>query len=862
MPKSGLTRMIANSFRFPAKFSHTLFALYLLYGASAAFADSAPNMSGMFYDPSHNGEGFVVEMLSADQALVYWFSYDAQGRQRWFIGEGTADATGITVPEWLSTRGGIFGVDFDPAAVELIPSGSARFQYSGCHSMSVDYQVDGIAGRQDLSRLTRVADLDCDGLHSHYSGLTGSFFDPARAGEGIVMQVYAHGEVLLVWFTYNLQGEQSWIIGTGAVNGIDVTFENSLTTRGGRFGPEFNPADVERIPWGDIRLDVQCHSLKLFYNALDGEQGSGQLNMVRLTSLSGLSCDAGTIYVTEALSCGEQSRSRLTAETLNERTARPITFNLDYGPARECAPAHDALNGHFKFDYSAMQASDPNILRADYTIGLFPQVEVDFVTVGDFLVPVQPQVLVDSGGSAFNIVFSNGRIWSEPGDGNQSRAGLPFTLSGKQWNEAKNGMMTFLFDGQDISEIHYQITQETVPWNRHDHWGVANAKFTPGVHEDAHAVEQEFRRDLATRLPQRPINQLQQSHPGALADFNRALQSHEVSQAGIIMDSVLYLQPAETRYGNYPWPEEMRHGAFSVTKTAAGLLLMLRLAEKYGASVFDERIVDHVAVSATHDGWATVTFEDALSMATGIGDRFPNPDLDVTFADENDVSNPTWNEFNMASSMEGRLDAAFRYGNYPWPPGEVMRYSSVHTVVLAEALSHYLKEREGDTADLLEFLNREVYQPLGIRWLPAMRIRYLDGRRGLTPLGWGLLPSAHDMARIVALLQNHGVSNGQQILHRQRTIEALRSNGSKALRSKGVQAQLDTGNWVPVSYRDAFWSFPAQSGCDRFASVMQGFGGNSVALMPSGISLFRFADQNVYDDGALAVTGERLRPSC
>jgi hypothetical protein len=52
----------------------------------------------------------------------------------------------------------------------------------------------------------------------------------------------------------------------------------------------------------------------------------------------------------------------------------------------------------------------------------------------------------------------------------------------------------------------------------------------------------------------------------------------------------------------------MRHGVFSVTRSLGAAVALLRLAEKYGDSVFDLKIKDYVPVTATHAGWDDVTF--------------------------------------------------------------------------------------------------------------------------------------------------------------------------------------------------------------------------------------------------------------
>jgi hypothetical protein len=48
----------------------------------------AGRLSGSWYDPTHSGEGYVLEVLADQRALVYWFSFDGQGQRRWFFGTG------------------------------------------------------------------------------------------------------------------------------------------------------------------------------------------------------------------------------------------------------------------------------------------------------------------------------------------------------------------------------------------------------------------------------------------------------------------------------------------------------------------------------------------------------------------------------------------------------------------------------------------------------------------------------------------------------------------------------------------------------------------------------------------------------
>ena len=91
-----------------------------------------------------------------------------------------------------------------------------------------------------------------------------------------------------------------------------------------------------------------------------------------------------------------------------------------------------------------------------------------------------------------------------------------------------------------------------------------------------------------------------------------------------------------------------------------------------------------------------------------------------------------------------KLALAFSYDKYPWGPGEVLRYSSVNTFVLAVAMDSFLKRQAGPEAHLWEMVVAEVFQPIGIFHLPARHTQEADGSRGIPPLGYGLYPTIAD----------------------------------------------------------------------------------------------------------------------
>ncbi|NJN36703.1 MAG: hypothetical protein HC794_06135 [Nitrospiraceae bacterium] len=199
-----------------------------------------------------------------------------------------------------------------------------------------------------------------------------------------------------------------------------------------------------------------------------------------------------------------------------------------------------------------------------------------------------------------------------------------------------------------------------------------------------------------------------------------------------------------------------------MTKSLAGAVALLRLAAKYGDGILEEKITDHVRVTATHDGWKDVTFADALNMAVPIGEVGPHRDWPDPFADENQPKMLDW--LIKARSAQEKLERGFSYGKYPWGRGEVVRYNTVVTFVLAAAMDAYLKRKEGPNAHLWDMVTEEVYRPIGIFHTPMMHTIEPDGSRGVPLLGFGLTPTIDDVAKLVGLLQARGQHNGVQIL--------------------------------------------------------------------------------------------------
>jgi hypothetical protein len=133
--------------------------------ASSKVTDIGAFMSGSWFDPAHDGEGWLIEVLSDDVALVYWFSYDGDGNQAWFVGVGTIDGKTITINDVLIPRGAVFGDNFDPGDVSLDAWGTITIIFDECDSGTLSYESsipEFGSGMLQLVRITSIPGLECN----------------------------------------------------------------------------------------------------------------------------------------------------------------------------------------------------------------------------------------------------------------------------------------------------------------------------------------------------------------------------------------------------------------------------------------------------------------------------------------------------------------------------------------------------------------------------------------------------------------------------------------------------------------------------------------------------------------------------
>ena len=563
---------------------------------------------------------------------------------------------------------------------------------------------------------------------------------------------------------------------------------------------------------------------------------------------------------------GTAARSGLTYAELRQ-PAGALAGPLDNGlflPSADAADALDMFAATIAIPETSMQTS-PAVIEPQVIAGLktqlFPGLSIGFVSHNGYLLPLERDIIVAPGSSSFwQIQFAPGRVWSESGDQGMSRASFPFILTSIIENETYNGIATFLYGEESVSELRYQIVQQTTPYFIQSSlvaWGQFEIGYEQIDVAGTSSIKDQFEIELADRWPVHEWQELARRYGDeALESMNAGVDPVMITASGIVIDGEIFVKTADTPYGPYPYPDEMRHGIWSVTKSAAGLVTMLRLAQKYGDDIFDLKIKDYLNVTAEHDGWEDVTFAHALSMATGIGTGTEK--IDPNYISDGYITSDqeAFDAWYLTPSNLQKQEHLFRVANHPWGPGEHARYRDRDIYVLAAALDAFHKSKEGPDADLWQMMLDEVYAPLGIHHMPKNRTIEPDGSLGVPFLAWGLYMTFDDAAKIGTLLQNAGRHNGEQLLSATKLAEALYQTDIRGLPT-GESNEYGDG-----SYHMTLWHSPYQtlSGEMTFIGEMHGWGGNVISLIPNGMIGIRFGNGGyVPVEGAIRVA-DHLRP--
>lgn len=144
-----------------------VFSAPLAVADEARLTDVQGSLSGSWYDPNRDGEGFVFEFgktASSTIATVYWFTHK-DGQPFWLIGAREYDPelfdeVGLLEFDLLEVSGTGFGTEFVPDDIAQTPKGSIGFVFEDCDRVLATYsppQNDAGLGTESIEyQLERI----------------------------------------------------------------------------------------------------------------------------------------------------------------------------------------------------------------------------------------------------------------------------------------------------------------------------------------------------------------------------------------------------------------------------------------------------------------------------------------------------------------------------------------------------------------------------------------------------------------------------------------------------------------------------------------------------------------------------------
>lgn len=131
-------------------------------------------------------------------------------------------------------------------------------------------------------------------------GHSGAWYNLGQTGHGAFAEVLddptspTGKRMVFAWYAF-LNGRQVWILAVGDVM-QEAEGQSAVMTawiyEGNDFPPRFDSNQLEEIPWGEIRMYfIGCDDAVIEWESIIEGYGSGSLEVQRLTTISGTTCD-------------------------------------------------------------------------------------------------------------------------------------------------------------------------------------------------------------------------------------------------------------------------------------------------------------------------------------------------------------------------------------------------------------------------------------------------------------------------------------------------------------------------------------------------------------------------------------------
>ncbi|NDV91347.1 serine hydrolase [Alteromonas sp. 345S023] len=550
---------------------------------------------------------------------------------------------------------------------------------------------------------------------------------------------------------------------------------------------------------------------------------------------------------------GNVNRTNLTLSELFDSQPISLLDYSHYGVPIGASNPTNVFEGNLSLTITpgTLIEQGTNLASAYTNPNSLPAFNFSFVQHGTHIIPTERQI-VNTGHSAWEWALLPGKVWDEASDNGYSRVALPFALQEINANCTHNGVMTFLFknDGS-VSNVAYQIAQETCTYFKFNLHGKVSASYTPASVNERDTIVANYESEYANRLPVKPLSSLSADFPTSsvlTANIGSDQSSADMTAYGVLYQGTHYRGSCQTRYGDYPFCEVMALPSYSTAKTIVAGLGTMRVEQKYAGSQQNLSVSDWVdECGATQ--WQDVTLLNALDMATG------NYDSAVDSVDEG--AQKTLDDFFLVSSHADKINHSCSYPRKASPATQFVYHTS-DTYIVSRMLQQYYAHQEGSIRDYYsDLLVEDIFKPLNLNPLIYESKRTYSTQSQVWG-GYGLTLTGDDFAKLGRFVgQSDGQLNGQSLLDNTLLREALQQTSAGGL-SSGVGSRYQHSVWA----YDLSASSQANCTTPTWLPYMSGFGGIGVVMMPNNMVYYYVSDNSEYGFIKTIKELEKISPIC
>ncbi len=121
----------------------------------------ATSYTGLWWNQATDGQGvFFTQNSPSNIAFIGWFTYDKDGRQKWYAGDrcdmgitsGGFNGNVCTTTLYETSDGKFDGATFNGAQIKRSAVGEAGFKFHSNQAVTMTYSLNGVTGKLELQR--------------------------------------------------------------------------------------------------------------------------------------------------------------------------------------------------------------------------------------------------------------------------------------------------------------------------------------------------------------------------------------------------------------------------------------------------------------------------------------------------------------------------------------------------------------------------------------------------------------------------------------------------------------------------------------------------------------------------------------